>query len=213
MPTDSNFLKHDWVKQLTHALKNPLPGKLAHYEMLPANFKPKNTFSNNTRESAVLILLQQKVDEKWYLTMIQRAEYEGHHSGQMAFPGGKKDNIDKDLKTTCQREAFEEIGIPKTHYQIIGALSTVYVHVSDINIYPFLAVTNVNLKYYINEEVANVFELNLNDFFNSKNIKETSIIFKDFEVQVPSYNIGQKIIWGASAQIISELLEIIKKLK
>ncbi len=212
MKLENNITNDVWVKRIFRTLNNILPGPVAHAQMLPANFKPKNHISSNTRNSAVIILLQLKADKKWYLTMIKRASYEGHHSGQMAFPGGKKDINDIDLKATCIRETFEEIGIKYIEYQIIGNLSPVYVHVSDINIYPFLAVTDKILNYNINQEVEKVFEFNFNDFLEQKNKKETTIHIKESEVKVPCFEIENNIIWGASAQIISELIEITKDL-
>src|SRR3989339_1430524 len=100
-----------------------LPGKEAHLKMAPSprviTLVQELAPPAQARESAVLVFLtppklagrEQLLD--WELLLIRRNTYDGVHSGQIAFPGGKRDSEDPDLIATACREAFEELGITR----------------------------------------------------------------------------------------------------
>jgi len=195
------------VNILNLSLKK-LPGKKSQYKMAPSDREIRVTIKE-TRKSAVLVLLSEKQNEI-YMTFIKRQEYNGAHSGQIAFPGGKFEKIDIDIKETAQREVEEEIGISRDKYEIIGNLSNLFIPVSAFDVHPFIAYAKENLNYKIQEyEVKEVFELKLNDFLNPNNIK-TEIVNKDgLDITIPYYFIEGKKIWGATAMIISELVYVL----
>ena len=108
------------VDHLKERLESPLPGSraqlglysaqgLKEYENHLKNFDPDT--ESNTRQSSVLILLYEK-EGQVFIPLIQRPEYEGVHSGQIALPGGKVEPSDPDILATALRETHEEIGIP-----------------------------------------------------------------------------------------------------
>lgn len=118
-----------FIEKLKQELQKPLPGEEAQYRMAPS-YRPRLTkeevFANNPRVSGVLLLLFEKNNEL-HIAFTQRKQYEGVHSGQMSFPGGKKDVTDLDLRETALRETFEEIGIERNKIEIIGSLSELYI--------------------------------------------------------------------------------------
>jgi 8-oxo-dGTP pyrophosphatase MutT (NUDIX family) len=187
-----------------------LPGKEVQYLMAPSDRNSKITV-NKTRKGAVLILLSEKKGEI-FLTLIIRQEYDGAHSGQIAFPGGKYEKLDCETKQTAIRECFEEIGIDEDNYQIIGSLTKLFIPVSAFEVFPYIAIVKNNLKYIKQDyEVKEVIEIRLKDFLNKDNIKKEFRTFKGNEYLIPYYAVAPYKIWGATAMIIKELTEIINR--
>jgi 8-oxo-dGTP pyrophosphatase MutT (NUDIX family) len=147
------------------------------------------------------------------MIVIRRSVYVGVHSGQIAFPGGRYEEEDGDVKVTAFREIEEEIGIPEDKIEIIGRLSDIYVPPSNFLISVFVGYLAEKPVYKIDErEVDEVIEIPFADFFKPDVIKH-----KDFYVNsikavsnAPYYDVTNAEIWGASAMVISELLDIIQ---
>jgi 8-oxo-dGTP pyrophosphatase MutT (NUDIX family) len=167
------------------------------------------TVPDNARLSAVLGLLF-PVDDELHILLIRRTE-DGHaHSGQISFPGGRKDEEDESLLHTALREAEEEVGIDANEIQVLGALSPIYIPVSNFHVFPFLAFAKEKPTTTPNSlEVAYTIEVPLNDFlkedFKTK-ATVTSPADKSFVREVNAYRLPDGgIIWGATAMILSEL--------
>ncbi|HEY6915715.1 MAG TPA: CoA pyrophosphatase [Paludibacter sp.] len=201
--------------ELKYKLSMPLPGVAAHLKMAPASraheLISNNDNSLNARKSAVLILFFHDEDVL-KMIVIRRSVYVGIHSGQIAFPGGRYEEEDKDLRTTALREIEEEIGIPEDKIEILGRLSDIYVPPSNFMISVFVGYLAEKPEYKIDErEVDEVIEIPFSDFFKPNLIKE-----KDFYVgslraakKVPYFDVTNAEIWGASAMVVSELLEML----
>lgn len=193
-----------------------LPGKEAHLKMAPSprviTLVQELAPPAQARESAVLVLLtppklagrEQLLD--WELLLIRRNTYDGVHSGQIAFPGGKRDSEDSDLIATACREAFEELGITRDSFTIIGELSKLYVPPSNFTIYPVLAISTEPICYKPDpREVAEYLTVPLNRF-NPAYSKICRVQAGSYEwVEAPGFVIGEHTVWGATAMIISEL--------
>src|SRR3989338_3361833 len=106
-----------------------LPGEESHVEAMPLN-RPFSSLALQTaehfRQSAVGIVVY-PLQGAWKSVLIQRPNYEGTHSNQIAFPGGKKDSDDPDLEFTARRECHEEIGLPVDLGICLGRLTSVYI--------------------------------------------------------------------------------------
>jgi len=202
--------------ELQLKLSNSLPGSVSHMKM--ASQHRVNHFNNDTvdipnaKKSAVLILFFHE-DNDLKMIVIRRSQYVGIHSGQIAFPGGRFEEEDKDVRTTALREIYEEIGIPEEKIEIIGRLSDIYVPPSNFLISVFVGYLSERPIYKIQErEVDEIIEIPFDDFYKPDVIKE-----KDFYVNsikavsmAPYFDVTNAEIWGASAMVISELLDILQ---
>lgn len=205
------------IDRLKEKLQLPLPG-LAGQELMAARVRPMpDRIPDDARPSAVLILLF-PIEAELHLLLIKRTEDGRAHSGQIALPGGKQDDADADLKATALREAQEEVGIISGEVDIIGALTPLYIPVSNFRVYPYVAYAAQQPAYNINKsEIAGVFELPVSGLFHHSRKAEvdvTSPAMPGVIRNVKAYRLADgTIIWGATAMILSELETILKELE
>jgi 8-oxo-dGTP pyrophosphatase MutT (NUDIX family) len=204
----------DFLKQFKKELAHNLPGESAHQKMAPLN-RPLSSYAikeaTNIRESAVAVILFRKNDEI-HCVLTQRQEYEGNHSGQISFPGGKKDESDVHLEETARRECFEEIGIPRSIGLLIGQLTDVFIPVSGFKVSPFVYFHHELPELIRNtREVAEIIDFPLFDLKNEAVISQMEITLPNGNTlkKVPYFNLSDKQVWGATALILSEIKEIL----
>ena len=129
----------DLISRLTYIIEHDLPGEVAHHPLSPLHRPVTSEIIKGLTEykaSAVAIVIYQDMNDYRFI-LIQRTEYEGKHSGQISFPGGKKDETDLDFEHTARRECLEEIGIDLEDSTLLGKLSPVYIPVSGFLVEPF----------------------------------------------------------------------------
>jgi 8-oxo-dGTP pyrophosphatase MutT (NUDIX family) len=171
----------------------------------------------NARPSAVLCLLF-PVNGALHMLLMKRREDHTAHSGQVSFPGGSYDQSDADFKATALREANEEVGILSSEVDILGALTSLYIPVSNFNVYPYVGFATQQPKYNLSHnEVAYTLEVPLDTLFH-KDIKTIAEVrspkFPDVVRKVNAYILEDKtVVWGATAMIISELETILEEIK
>lgn len=197
---------------MIYNLQDKLPGKSAHLIMAPDHRVNSLTLEKvppaNAKKSAVLVLLVPSNDE-WEVVLIKRNFYNGIHSGQVSFPGGKCDPDDLDITHTACREAFEELGIKREEIKIIGQLSRLYVPPSNYIIYPILAISLKRGEYNPDpREVAGYIHAPLSCFNPSLIIRSRVQAGPDQWIEAPSYVVDNHVIWGATAMIIAELYQV-----
>lgn len=202
-------------KRLGRALDAPLPGAAAHSLMDPMGpDKRRMSDSTNARESAVMILLSEQDHEiKWPL--IQRPIYNGHHSGQIALPGGKWEESDVELQKTALRETHEEIGVSQESVKLIGSLSPIYVPPSNFNITPFVGIWKERLSYIPEpDEVQGIFETSTTEITDLALRKEKTIeLSNNVVINVPCFDLPGGLVWGATAMILIEFAILIDRIK
>ncbi len=205
----------NFLEQLKQQLLE-LPGEEAQYQMAPFNRKKISDFSDrihSAKKSAVLIILYPS-NNSINTILIQRPNYEGVHSGQIAFPGGKYEESDIELSNTALREANEEIGIDVSNIQLLGRLTDLYISPSNFLVSPFIGfITELNDLTPNNYEVSKIihtdlFNLNKEHIKNIKNIEHSN----GYKIKTPYYKIEGFTVWGATAMMISELNAIITKI-
>ena len=209
----------DVLEQLSARLRGEIPGwtppgwsaqqRMATDVHRRARLRPRA----DARRAAVLMLLYPRA-EQLYLPMIVRPIYAGVHSGQIALPGGKVEPQDASLVATALRETEEEIGVRVPEAQVLGELSELYIPPSNFIVTPVLAYTEVQPTYQPDPtEVAKVLDLPLSAFTKPINQSTVSVkAMKDVTLEAPCYVIDGRVIWGATAMMMSELLAILEAL-
>lgn len=193
-----------------------LLGEVAHLKMMPPERKEQlydlDFVSKNSRKAAVMMLLYPK-QSITHLVLIVRNSYPGVHSSQIAFPGGKVEDIDSNFRDTALRETHEEIGVSPSTISVIRPFTEIYIPPSNFLVYPFLGFSEQELSFELQaEEVAGIIELPISEFMNdSIVIKKTMTTSYANSIDVPCFKVNEHYIWGATAMMMSELKETLKK--
>ena len=206
------------LHQLEEKLNKPLKGMASQLLMAPkhrlAEMEDAKNKIKHARYSGVMILFFVNDNEELCIVFIRRSDYVGIHAGQMGLPGGRYEEKDENTLQTALRETFEEIGIEPEKIKVIGRLTGLYIPPSNFHVDPYIGFLAEKPDYKIDtREVKNVVELKVSDFFSANAIQ-----WKDFKTHgsekltsAPFYKIGETEIWGATAMIISELLDMLKQ--
>lgn len=209
---------NDFISALKNQVATDLPGERAHEKMYPSNRKEENFVvktQQKFRESAVAILLYHE-NNALNCVLTQRQVYDGKHSGQISFPGGKKEDFDAEILHTALRECEEEIGFRPDTDLIIGRLTEVYIPVSGFVVHPFIFYHFEKPTFSLNErEVAELIDFPLLHLIDEQRVGTTTIPFEGNRSlkDVPYFSIEGKVVWGATAIILSELKELVKSIK
>ncbi|MEN9977645.1 MAG: hypothetical protein RLZZ569_270 [Bacteroidota bacterium] len=203
------------LELLRELFQQELPGETAHQEFLPMRGSSKAAIASGApyRNASVAIILHCNQQGKLATIVTQRQVYDGNHSGQISFPGGKHDEKDADLLQTAIRECIEEIGIDCTNFEYLGSLTSLYIPVSEFLIQPYVFYAKDNtFQFARNErEVAAIKVIDLHALFHpSAQSKEDVIISEQHIIKnVPHFNQDNIKIWGATALLLNELRQMI----
>jgi len=203
-----------FITALEERLKMALPGRSAQLKMASMSriqALMKYLPTENAVQSSVLVFLYPR-DLDIYLVLIRRADYNGIHSGQIGFPGGKYEDDDQSLVFTALREAKEEIGIDITQVQVLGLLTELYIPPSNFLVTPVVGYMPFQPHFTADcKEVAAILEIRISDLLDKSNIQKKKITLRHgIPLKVPAYFIDGNVIWGATAMILSEFCTIIK---
>ncbi len=204
-----------FIRELTEQLKE-LPGEHGHSEAMPLNRPYTNQAlqqAENLRHSAVGMILY-PAENTVNSVLIRRPAYDGTHSNQVAFPGGKMDETDHNLEATARRECHEEINLPAERGICLGELSRVYIPVSRFLVQPFV--------FYVEElpelipdprEVAGIIHFDIFRLTDEQTLKFTDMRFGDglTRKNIPYYDINGHVVWGATAMMLAEFKTILKR--
>ncbi len=196
------------IERTRRLLQGPLPGTAAHKIVMSYLREDAMTVRSSGRiykEGAVLVLLYPH-QGTLQTVLILRPEYEGVHSGQVAFPGGKREPEDADLSVTALREAQEEVGLDPGRVEVIGSLSEVYIPPSNYIVRPYVAFTPERPDFVPDpREVARVLEYNVEHFLHAHAIRDESVpLAGGAQLKVGAFNHDGHVIWGATAMMLSE---------
>ena len=213
------------IEKLQQRLKEELPGIRSWDRMAVKSKKGESIESESLqkysdwsseeklfamKKAAVLIGLFQREDD-WYFALIKRPMHEKNHPGQIALPGGAMEK-NETLEETALREAFEEVGIIPNSVEIIGKLTPLPVPVSNYLISPFVGIIDREPEWKINKyEVEELVILKLDDLINADKGYSEDWNLRGKQVNVPIFKLMDKTIWGATATVLCELIDLIKE--
>lgn len=196
----------DFKQQLLH-----LPGEAAQKIMAPYFRFNYPIYDVIPKRSSVLIIIYPD-DNELSTVLIERSQYNGYHSGQIALPGGKFEKQDASLIETALREAKEEIGIVPKNVQILGHLTSLYIPVSNITVLPIVGYQNTVPLFQLNkQEVQSLIKVKIEHLINPEIIKYDYFKTQNTKIKAPYYDIQGQKVWGATAMILSEFLSVVKQ--
>lgn len=206
----------DFLEYVPKLMEVVLPATEAHFKMAPLerieSMKNLKIETKNPKTAAVMMLFYPK-NGKTHLVLIVRNSYQGVHSAQIAFPGGKYEPRDQIFENTALRETHEEIGIHPDSIEIMRPFTRLYIQPSNFMVYPFLGICKEEIVFTPDaSEVADIIELPLSVFLSDDIIVSVNIStsYADNSM-VPAFKINTHVVWGATAMMLSELKEVLKK--
>ena len=159
-------------------------------------------------EAAVLIPIFCK-DGEYHILFTQRSDLVPHHKGQISFPGGARSKDDTTLQDTALRESREEIGLKAKDAEIVGELDDTPTTTSGYNISPFVAFIPYPYKFTLSPyEISEIFSIPVSALLHKAKRKKERYTFGGQVFVNYSYEYEGRVIWGATAHIVEQLLEI-----
>jgi 8-oxo-dGTP pyrophosphatase MutT (NUDIX family) len=194
-----------------------LPGEDFHLKMAPIErlleLRRKAREVKTAKQAAVLCLFYPSSEGRTHLILILRKTYNGVHSAQIGFPGGKLELEDTSLQQTALRETEEEVGVPVTDISVLKQLTEIYIPPSNFFVQPFLGITEKTPRFIMQEdEVEALIEVPLFEFLDDK-VKAIQTLSTSYakKIEVPAFQLQGHTVWGATAMMLNEAREILKQ--
>ncbi len=205
------------IVEVRQALTAPLPGVAGQIKMAPEPMDGQIGRWDKVdgyREAGVLLLLYPHITNtrpELHIALTRRPEYPGTHSGQISFPGGRREGGES-LQATALRETLEEVGVLPETLEVIGQLSSLYTPPSNFCIYPFVAFSSTRPTFRLDSvEVAELIETPLSLLLDSATRKEEIWRLPDnVQRRVPFFDVFGHRVWGATAMMLSEFLALLR---
>ncbi len=206
--------QNEFKISLKRKLAGKLPGLQSQLKMIPEiRRKEIESYSWNqkAKKSAVLICFYPDNPGDIHLILIKRNEYDGVHSGQISFPGGQFEKSDPDLTYTALREAEEETNIQMESVEVLGEMTPVYIPPSNFIVKPVVGWCNEKPDLKPEPaEVSQILCIPLYDLLNPENMQNRNISHREFNIiDVPCFYIQNHIIWGATAMMLREVVDVL----
>ncbi len=192
------------------ALQATLPGVPAQLKMAPPHHEIHPQPQVIPRQSAVLILLHMTA-QGIAIPLTRRSLNLNHHRGQICLPGGRLENSDASYVAAALRETEEELGIPTSDVQILGKMTPLYIRVSQNLVHPVIGwLSNLPHLQPNPFEVDEILIIPLQKLVEPEAVKTYTIPQRTPPTFAPCFSVGGTCIWGATAMMLSEFVEIIK---
>ncbi|MGQ9681268.1 MAG: NUDIX hydrolase [Anaerolineae bacterium] len=192
------------------ALQLPLPGAAAQQRLSPRPRTLGVTPPAEYRDGGVLLLLYPR-DGELHLVLTRRTDHLPNHAGQVSLPGGLREPRDANLTDTALRETREELGLAADGIELLGPLTPLEIPVSGYRIHPWVAYTP-RAPTFVPEpqEVAEVIEVPLSRLLDPATTACELRTIRGVTVTVPFFFVAGHKVWGATAMVLSEFVEVLK---
>lgn len=209
-------MKIDQIDIIQEVFRNPLPGKEAHAVFARNLHRVNYTIPDTVKMAGVMAILFPNESKDLEIVFTERMSFgdRDKHGGQMSFPGGKIEDRDLSIEYTALRETHEEVGIHPDQIKVLGALSPLYIPVSNFLAHPFVGLMNQSPEFVIQEkEVSEVVTCSLEYLMQFEEPLTTNIKISDSWIikDVPFFDVKGKIVWGATSMMLNEFLVAIKQ--
>ena len=193
-----------------HGLSCDLPGPHAHRLMSPV--RPADFIMPQIDSLAAVLVIIYPHQYQWTIALIQRTCGNYPHGGEISFPGGKLEEMEES-RSAALREAQEELGLDPDSVEIVGKLSPIPTVATRYLVQPFVCVTETRPAWHPHpREVAHILEIPVSHFLNPNNRFQEIREINDLQVEIPFFKMANYKIWGVTAMILCELLQIARPL-
>lgn len=205
----------DLAQFLKQRLQQPLPGFSAQRRMGPVRHDGSSMHDvrppANCKRNAVMVLFyRDEVTGSHRLILTERSSKMPSHAGEVSCPGGRMQPGETTLEA-ASRETREEIGLEPAKLQWLGELSSLYIPVTNNLIFPHISFVAQPEKLVPDpREVTRIFTPEIASLTKPENLILETWTFGDTKMTVPYWNVTPTPLWGATAMILSELLELIE---
>jgi len=164
--------------------------------------------AHGNTEAAVLVPMHGWPDKPGLVFTERRSDLR-RHAGEVSFPGGSRDE-GEELLETALREAEEEIGLSRERVEIAGALPPIGTFVTNYKVHPFVGLIEEGMRFEPNpDEVESVLVASLDDLLAA--YAKRRLVRRGVPIKTDTYEIGGKLIWGATARILRDLFEHLRR--
>lgn len=203
------------ISRLSSLLSAPKPGIEVQKKMSPVTGDVNRYYEipEDAKKAGVLLMLY-KSEGEWHTAFMKRTSNEkDKHSGQISFPGGRYKKSDLTVANCALRETEEELGVPGREVRLIGELSQLYVYASNHIVFPHVGVLEYEPDFQIDKtEVKTVIQAPIS-YFGEDIVRYKDLSVRGFKLrEVPYYDLYGEVLWGATAMMMSEFLNIWEKL-
>lgn len=205
----------DLIHKITERLRDKLPGREAQLKMSAHAKRSEFLIAPPDAYLAGVLALLYPKNSDWHIILIERGSSNPNdrHRGQISFPGGRYEEEDEYLANTALREAEEEVGVDASQVQLLGPLTDLYIPVSNFRVDPFIGFIEKTPQFIPHEEeVQGILEVPISELIHPQNVKFKNLVIREGFVlkNVPYFDLLGKTVWGATAMMLSELVDVIK---
>lgn len=211
--TDLRF--PEFAAFLNNRLSQPLPGQQAQYQMAPLSRRQPSRSSveaKTCREAGVLALFYPDAQGLPHLLLTRRPEAMSKHAGQVAFPGGRREQGES-LEQTALRETEEEVLIAAHRVDVLGQLTPLYIPPSNFCVHPFVGLIDHAPDLSVRtEEVADIFGVHPAHLTDPERRATKRMRVGGSERDIPHFLLHGHVVWGATAMMMAELAAVLDPL-
>lgn len=211
------MLFSEFEKRVVKVKKMELPGEDFHFMMAPLErlkeLKRRAYEMQSAKRAAVLCLFYPAGSGETHFILILRKTYKGVHSDQVGFPGGKVEEVDRDLEATALRETHEEVGVSPSEVSVLKELTEVYIPPSNYFVRPYLGIAQQTPNFQAQfDEVAAMIEVPIKEFLDDS-VRITQSLSTSYakKIEVPAFELQGHVVWGATAMMLNEVRELLTK--